>query len=177
MNVWQAIGMEAQKITRDIYIGIIGTGEEDPVAVDLAHEAGRLVGARGAVLICGGLGGVMNAASRGAKEANGITIGILPGKERAGASAFLDYSIPTGLGEVRNAIIVSAADGLIAIGGGYGTLSEIGFALKSGKPLVGLRTWSLFRGEEKANAFPEFSEPLDAVEAVFGMIASGYRRA
>ena len=168
--------MQPLKPRRDIYIAVIGVGEEDPIAIELAHEVGRLIGARGAILLCGGLGGAMNAAAKGAKETDGVVIGILPGRERAGASSYLDYSIPTGLGEARNAVIVAAADGLIAIGAGFGTLSEIGFALKGGKPLVGLQTWRLFRGKEKVDAFPEFSSPLDAVEAIFKVIAEGYRR-
>jgi len=95
------------------------------------------------VLVCGGLGGVMEAACRGAKDGGGTTVGILPGTERAAANAFVDVAIPTGLGEARNALVVRAADALIAIGGAYGTLSEIAFALKAGKPVVGLGTWDV----------------------------------
>ncbi len=93
--------------------------------------------------MCGGLGGVMEAACRGAKEAGGTTIGILPGTDRAAANRFVDFAIPTGLGEARNALVVRAADALIAVGGAYGTLSEIAFALKAGKPVAGLGTWDV----------------------------------
>jgi uncharacterized protein (TIGR00725 family) len=104
---------------------------------------GREVAARGALLVCGGLGGVMEAACRGAKDAGGRTVGILPGTDRAAANPFVDIAIPTGLGEARNALVVGAADGLIAVGGGYGTLSEIALALKAGKRVVGLDSWDI----------------------------------
>jgi uncharacterized protein (TIGR00725 family) len=104
---------------------------------------GRELAARGAVLVCGGLGGVMEAACRGAKDAGGRTVGILPGTDRAAANPFVDAAIPTGLGEARNALVVRAADALIAVGGGYGTLSEIALALKAGKRVVGLDSWDI----------------------------------
>jgi uncharacterized protein (TIGR00725 family) len=111
------------------------------------------------VLVCGGLGGVMEAACTGAKGGGGTTIGILPGTDRAAANPFVDFAIPTGLGEARNALVVRAADALIAIGGGYGTLSEIAFALKAGKPVVGLGTWEI-EGVEIVES------PAAAVESV-----------
>lgn len=120
---------------------------------------GRELGSRGAVLVCGGLGGVMEAACRGAKEAGGTTIGILPGSDRSAANAHVDFAIPTGLGEARNALVVRAADALVAVGGGYGTLSEIAFALKAGKRVVGLGSWDI-EGVEPA------ASPAAAVEAV-----------
>ena len=95
------------------------------------------------MVVCGGLGGVMEAACRGAKEGGGVTVGILPGTERAAANAFVDVAIPSGLGEARNALVVRAADALIAVGGGYGTLSEIALALKAGKRVVGLDSWDI----------------------------------
>jgi uncharacterized protein (TIGR00725 family) len=104
---------------------------------------GRELAARGAVVVCGGLGGVMEAACRGAKEAGGRTVGILPGTDRAAANAFVDVAIASGLGEARNALVVRAADALIAVGGGYGTLSEIALALKAGKRVVGLDSWDI----------------------------------
>jgi uncharacterized protein (TIGR00725 family) len=104
---------------------------------------GRLVAERGAVLVCGGLGGTMEAACRGAKQAGGTTVGILPGSDRSAANDFVDVAVPTGLGEARNALVVHAADVLIAVGGGYGTLSEIALALRAGKTVVGLGTWQI----------------------------------
>ena len=120
---------------------------------------GRLLAARGAVVVCGGLGGVMEAACRGAKEGGGTTVGILPGSERSAANEFVDVAVPTGLGEARNAFVVRAADALIAVGGGYGTLSEIALALKAGKPVVGLGSWEI-EGVRGADT------PEAAVEAV-----------
>jgi len=109
----------------------------------VAEAVGRELAARGAVVVCGGLGGVMEAACRGAKKAGGLTVGILPGTDRAAANAFVDVAVPTGLGEARNALVVRAADALIAVGVGYGTLSEIALALKAGKRVVGLDSWDI----------------------------------
>jgi uncharacterized protein (TIGR00725 family) len=102
-----------------------------------------LLAQRGAVVVTGGLGGVMEAASRGARQAGGTTVGILPGSARTTANAWVEVAIPTGLGEARNALVVRAADALIAIGGEYGTLSEIAFGLKAGKPVIGLGSWAI----------------------------------
>jgi uncharacterized protein (TIGR00725 family) len=104
---------------------------------------GRELGSRGVVVVTGGLGGVMEAACRGAREVGGTTIGILPGTDRSAANPYVNAAIPTGLGEARNALVVRAADALVAIGGAYGTLSEIAFALKAGKRVVGLGTWAI----------------------------------
>jgi uncharacterized protein (TIGR00725 family) len=112
---------------------------------------GALVARRGAVLVCGGLGGVMEAACRGVRQEGGTSVGILPGIDRAAANPHLDVALPSGLGEARNALVVNAADAVIAIGGGYGTLSEIGLALRAGKPVVGLATWDI-EGVEVAAA-------------------------
>ena len=120
---------------------------------------GRLLAEGGAAVVCGGLGGVMEAACRGAKSAGGATIGILPGADRAAANPFVDVAVPTGLGEARNALVVRAADGVIAVGGGYGTLSEIAFALKAGKRVVGIGSWDV-DGVEPAGS------PEEAVETV-----------
>jgi hypothetical protein len=104
---------------------------------------GRLLAERGAMVVCGGLGGTMEAACRGAREAGGTTLGLLPGLDRSAANPFVSVAVPTGLGEARNALVVRAADAVIALGGGYGTLSEIALALKAGKRVVGLRTWDI----------------------------------
>ena len=119
---------------------MIGSGDEPTVA---AAEVGRLLAERGAVLVCGGRGGAMEAACRGAKEAGGLTVGILPGSDRSEANPFVDVVVPTGLGEARNALVVGAADVVIAVGGGYGTLSEVALALKAGKRVIGLGTWEI----------------------------------
>jgi uncharacterized protein (TIGR00725 family) len=120
---------------------------------------GRELGSRGVVLVCGGLGGVMEAACGGAKGAGGTTIGILPGSDRSDANRFVDIAIPTGLGEARNALVVRAADAVIAIGGGYGTLSEIALALRGSKRVAGIDTWDI-EGVEPAGS------PEAAVETV-----------
>jgi uncharacterized protein (TIGR00725 family) len=125
------------------YLAVVGAGRATAEQAEAAEEVGRLVGEAGAVLVCGGLGGVMEAACRGARGAGGATLGILPGTDRADANAYVDVAVPTGLGEARNALVVRAADALIAIDGEYGTLSEIALALKGGKPVVGLDTWGI----------------------------------
>jgi uncharacterized protein (TIGR00725 family) len=122
---------------------VVGAGDAGAEQRESAEDVGRLLGERGAVLVCGGLGGVMEAACRGAKEAGGTTLGILPGLDRAEANPYVDVAVPTGLGEARNALVVRAADALIAVGGGYGTLSEVALALKTGKPVVGLGSFEL----------------------------------
>jgi uncharacterized protein (TIGR00725 family) len=122
---------------------------------------GRELAERGAVVVCGGLGGVMEAACRGAKAAGGQTVGILPGSDRVAANPFVDVAIPTGLGEARNALVVRAADALIAVGGGYGTLSEIALALKAGKRVAGLDSW-------KIDGVLAVADPAAAVAAVLG---------
>ncbi len=125
------------------YIGVIGAGECDSELGKLAEAVGRRIAEAGAVLVCGGMGGVMEAACRGAKVAGGLTIGILPGPERSGANRHVDIAIATGINEARNLAIIRTADALVAVGGSYGTLSEIGFALKAGKRVVGLKTWDI----------------------------------
>jgi uncharacterized protein (TIGR00725 family) len=122
---------------------VVGPDEATVDELAAAESVGRELARAGAVLVCGGLGGAMEAASRGAHEARGVAVGILPGTDRSAANPYLDVAIPTGLGEARNALVVRAADALVAVGGGYGTLSEIALALKAGKPVVGLGTWEI----------------------------------
>jgi len=124
-------------------IGVIGPGSCPPDVEALAEEVGREVARRGAVLVCGGLGGVMRGAARGARSENGLTLGILPGDDATDANDWIDIVVPTGMGEARNALVVRASDAIVAVHGGYGTLSEIALALKTGVPVVGLETWSI----------------------------------
>jgi uncharacterized protein (TIGR00725 family) len=126
-----------------VYVGVIGGAECAPDVAATAEAVGREIARRGAILVCGGMGGVMEAASRGAFEAGGMTVGILPVLDRRAANPYIRVAIPTGLGEVRNALVVRASDGLIAIDGKYGTLSEIALGLGLGRPIVGLDTWDL----------------------------------
>jgi uncharacterized protein (TIGR00725 family) len=125
------------------YIGVIGQGECGAEMAAKAEEVGRRIAEAGAVLVCGGMGGVMEAACRGAQAAGGTTVGILQGSERSDGNPYLSFSVATGLGEARNLAIIRTSDALIAVGGSYGTLSEIGFALKMGKRVIGLGTWDI----------------------------------
>src|SRR3954466_8984015 len=125
------------------YVAVVGPGEAEPDEIAAAERVGAELARRGAVVVCGGLGGVMEAACRGAREAGGTTLGLLPGSERSAANAWVSVAVPTGLGEARNALVVRAADAVVAVGGEYGTLSEIALALKAGKPVVGIGTWDL----------------------------------
>jgi uncharacterized protein (TIGR00725 family) len=125
----------------------------------VAEEVGRLLAQAGAVVVTGGLGGVMEAASKGAREAGGTTLGLLPGADRREANAWLSVAVPTGMGEMRNALVVRSADGVVAVGGEWGTLSEIAFARKTGKPVVGLGSWDL-------DGVDKFDTPAEAVTAL-----------
>jgi uncharacterized protein (TIGR00725 family) len=121
-------------------------------------------------VVCGGLGGVMAAACRGAKSAGGLTVGILPGEDRAAANPWVDVAIPTGLGEARNALVVRAADVVVAVGGEYGTLSEIALALRAGKPVVGVATWALIRpGGTAARDIITAPDPDSAAELALAL--------
>ena len=120
-----------------------GPGDARPNERATAERVGRALAAEGVVVVCGGLGGVMEAACRGAKAGGGLTVGLLPGLDRRQANPHVDVAIPTGLGEARNALVARAADALVAVAGGYGTLSEIALALKAGTPVVGLGSWGI----------------------------------
>ncbi|MBC7259940.1 MAG: TIGR00725 family protein [Chloroflexi bacterium] len=145
-------------------IAVVGSGTASDELCALAEEVGREVARQGAVLITGGLGGVMAAASRGAHEEGGITVGILPGTDPKEANPWVEIPIATGMGQARNVIIVTAAHAVVAVGGEYGTLSEIAHALKIGKPVIGLRTWTLAKefAEQDENIIAAFS-PIEAV--------------
>lgn len=127
-------------------VGVIGGSVCSAEEYSVAEEVGRLLAQEGATVICGGYGGVMQAVSKGASEAGGTVIGLLSGTDRFGASPYLTVALATGLGEARNAVIARSADALIAVGGEYGTLSEIAFSLKIGKPVFGIGTWEFARG-------------------------------
>ena len=152
-----------------LYVAVVGGSEPDAEAAAMAEEVGRLVAEGGAVLVCGGLGGVMEAACRGAKAAGGTTVGILPTSDRADANRYVDIAIPTGMGEARNALVVRAADVLIAVAGEFGTLSEIALALRTGTPVVGLATWELAKGGQPVDAIVRASTPGDAVAAALAL--------
>ena len=124
-------------------IAVCGAGSGAPELMSLAEEVGRALASAGAVLVCGGLGGVMEAAARGARSAGGLTLGILPGPDPEDANPWIQLAVATDMGHARNAIIVRTADALIAVGGEYGTLSEIALALKMRKPVVALKSWDI----------------------------------
>lgn len=151
------MGTKDKDIRNKKRIGVIGGSRASSRHLDLAAEVGKLIAERGAVLVCGGLSGVMEAACRGAKQAGGTTIGILPGGNPSEANAFVDIPIATGMGYTRNALVVMNADALIAVDGSYGTLSEIAYACVHGKRIVGLDSWDI-KGLETA------ATPEEAVE-------------
>jgi uncharacterized protein (TIGR00725 family) len=151
-----------------MYIGVIGgqfCSEEEERA---AYQVGSLLARRGAIIICGGLGGVMEAACRGAKEGGGVTIGVLPGPFRGDANPYVDYAIATDMGQARNAIIVRTADAVVAVGGEYGTLSEIAMALKMGKRVVAISSWDIASKGEQDDKIVRTETPEEAVEAAMG---------
>ncbi|MBN1755595.1 TIGR00725 family protein [bacterium] len=141
-------------------IGIIGGSIADENIIKVAEKVGELVARSGGILVCGGLGGVMEAAARGAKRKGGFTIGILPSPNPNDGNFFIDLPIPSGMGEARNTIIVNTADAFIAIDGSYGTLSEIAFALNARKLVVGIDTWQV-------EGIVPISKPEEAVEYIF----------
>ena len=147
-----------------MYIGVIGSGQCDNKMAKIAYEVGRNIAESGAILICGGLGGVMEAACKGAKDAKGLTVGILPSKTRKYANPFVDVAIPTGMAEARNALVVGSSDVIIAVGGEFGTLSEIGLALKMKKPVVGIDTWELSKKGKPTESIVLVKDSSSAVE-------------
>jgi uncharacterized protein (TIGR00725 family) len=141
----------------------VGPGEAALGELALAEEAGAAIAEARCGLVCGGLGGVMEAACRGARSRGGLTVGILPGRDRESANGWVVVALPTGLGEARNALVVRAADAVVAIGGGWGTLSEIALAVKAGLPVVGLGTWEPRLGGEPAEGVVRADDPKYAV--------------
>jgi uncharacterized protein (TIGR00725 family) len=144
------------------YVAVVGPAEAGELELKRAEEVGGLLARAGAVVLCGGLGGVMEAACRGSHGAGGVTVGLLPGADRAAANPWLTVAIATGLGELRNALLVRAADAVLAIGGGWGTLSELALARRTGVPAVLLGSWRVVGGELGVRA----RSPRRAVELV-----------
>jgi len=150
-------------------ISVIGAGDAPAAVCAVARELGREIAARGAVLINGGLGGVMRAAAEGAREAGGHTIGIIPGYDRGSANQFAEFVIATGMGEARNAIIVASSDAVIALAGEGGTLAESGFAKKFGRPIVAIDAWPEIDGIHRAE------NPAAAVELALSLASKSGR--
>lgn len=140
---------------RKLQIGIIGGRDVSSEIIKLAEETGRLLAEEGVIIVCGGLGGVMEAVCRGAKLAEGTTIGILPMNDPDAANQFVDIRVATGMGVARNSVIVNSCEGVIALSGRYGTLSEIAFALQKGIPVVSLKSWNIDDSVMKADSAEE----------------------
>ncbi|MDD5037886.1 MAG: TIGR00725 family protein [Dehalococcoidales bacterium] len=133
-------------------IAVIGGSEASPEEIKMAEEIGRELARQGVILVCGGLGGIMEAACRGASAGGGLTIGILPGDSPQTANPYVQVPIVTGMGYARNITVVKSAQAVIAIGGSYGTLSEIAHARQSGIPVIGLNTWSMSKNGQTDNS-------------------------
>ena len=149
---------------RRLQISVIGAGEPPAEAVPLAEEVGRELARRGAIVVTGGLAGIMEAASRGAREAGGTTIGILPGSDPRDANPYVDITICTGIGYARNLAVVRSGRAVIAVSGAFGTLSEIAHALGDGIPVIGLGTWSISRNGCVDPSIEVATDPADAVD-------------
>ena len=145
------------------YVAVVGPGDASPEELQAAEDVGGALAELGAVVVTGGLGGVMEAACRGARSRRGRTVGILPGEDREAANGWVEIAIATGLGELRNGLVVRAADALVAVGGGHGTLSEVALALKLGRPVVGLGTWEVHGVEH-------VSTPAEAIDRISALL-------
>ncbi len=162
---------------RKTCISVVGSGNSDgtlsPKIAKIANEVGREIAVRGAVLICGGLGGVMTEAAKGAKEKGGLTIGIIPGENPDSANPYIDIPIPTGLGFARNVLVAYSGDAIIAVSGKLGTLSEISFAIIRKKPVIGICTWDLNQlkpVEDYGYGIIKCKNAKEAVEKAFTLI-------
>ncbi len=152
------------------FVSVIGGSQSSAREIRLAEEVGRELARKGAVLVCGGLGGIMEAACRGASSEGGITIGILPGDGREQANPYVQFPIVTGIGYARNAVVAKSGQAVIAIGGSYGTLSEIAYALQSSIPVIGLGTWSLSRNGQPDDSVIPMEDPVEAVDKALRLI-------
>ena len=151
-------------------IAVIGDSSCSPEEAKLAESVGELLAQRGATIVCGGLVGVMEAVCRGAKSKGGLTVGILPGQDSSMANPWIDIPIVTGIGEARNIVVVKSAQAVIAIGGGYGTLSEIAYARKSNIPVIGLNTWSLSRNGREDDSIIRVQSATEAVDKAISLV-------
>jgi uncharacterized protein (TIGR00725 family) len=150
-------------------ISVIGDSSCSPQEAKLAQSVGELLAQQGAIVVCGGLGGVMEAVCRGAKSKGGLTIGILPGQDASTANPWVDIPVVTGLGEARNVVVAKSAQAVITIGGSYGTLSEIAYAIKSSIPVIGLNTWSLSRNGREDDSIIKVQSATEAVDKAISL--------
>ena len=153
-----------------IFIAVIGGSDVSPPIEVLAEEVGCEIARHGAVLVCGGLGGVMEAACRGADGEGGLTVGILPGENRLTANPHVKIPIATGIGYARNAAVAKSAQAVIAVDGSYGTLSEIAYALQGGVPVIGLDTWSISINNKEDTSIIRADSAIEAVEKALELI-------
>jgi uncharacterized protein (TIGR00725 family) len=153
-----------------VFIGVIGGSDVSPEIAEQAEEIGREIARRKAVLVCGGMGGIMEAACKGAVSEGGLTIGILPGDSRRQANPCVKIPIVTGIGYARNVAVVKSSQAIIAIDGSYGTLTEIGYALQSGIPVIGLNTWSILKNNKADSRIIPAAAPKEAVELAMSLI-------
>jgi len=153
-----------------LFVAVIGASKASKEEAECAEAVGHELALRGAVLVCGGLGGVMEAACRGAAKAGGLTVGILPGDNRQTANPWVQIPIVTTLGYARNVAVVRSAQAVIAIGGAYGTLSEIAFSLQAGLPVIGLGTWSMSQNGQADTAVMRAASPKEAVSLALELI-------
>ena len=160
----EQIGATVTRALERAHVAVIGGGHADVAECDVAARLGRALAEAGAVVVCGGLGGIMEAACRGAHDGGGLSIGILPGSDRAGANAYVDVAVPTGMGEGRNVLVVRSADAVVAVGGEYGTLSEVALALQAGIPVIGLGTWELAKAGRPVEAVTRATSPEEAAD-------------
>lgn len=158
------------------YIAVVGSNNCSRSEYERAVEVGRLVARERAILVCGGRQGVMEAVCKGAKEEGGVTVGILPGLDRRDANPYVDVCVLTGMGPARNAIVVSSADVVIAVSGGYGTLSEVALALKAGIPVVGLGTWEFVSAGGGGDPLLRAADPAEAVKVALDALTSRLQR-
>ena len=153
-----------------MFIAVVGGGACSREETRLAEAVGVELAKRSVTLVCGGLGGVMAAACKGARSAGGKTVGILPGSSREEANPYVDIPIVTGMGEARNVIVVNSAQAVIAIGGKFGTLSEIAYALRNNIPVIGLNTWALSRKGRSVRSIIAAKNPKEAVEKALAAV-------
>jgi uncharacterized protein (TIGR00725 family) len=160
-------------MTRETYIAVVGPSAGTPAELAIGEAVGRGIAEAGGVLVCGGMGGVMEAAAGGCADAGGRSVGILPTDSRLDANPYVTIAVATGMGEARNAIVVRTADAVIAVHGEFGTLSEIALALKMGKPVVGLGTWELGKDGESVAAIVPASDAKEAVATALRLARAG----
>lgn len=152
------------RLVERLHVAVVGGGHADDEDCDRAARVGRALAEAGVVVVCGGLGGVMAAACRGAHDGGGTSLGILPGADRDGANEYVDVAVATGMGEGRNLLVVRNADAVVAVGGEFGTLSEVALALQAGTPVIGLDTWELSKRGRPARGVLVANSPEDAAD-------------